>query len=101
MDKNMDMSQQLALAVQMACIRRGVVSRERKVIVPLYSALMRPLRVLSLGLWPPVQERREAVGVGPEEGQRAGEALYEERLKKLCFFSLDKRRLQEDLTPAF
>ncbi|GAB0187126.1 hypothetical protein GRJ2_001177900 [Grus japonensis] len=78
-DEKLTMSRQCALAAQKAnrvlgCIKRGVTSRSREVILPLYSTLVRPPT-----LGPPVQERHGAVGESPEEGheadQRAGAPL--------------------------
>ncbi|GAB0205895.1 hypothetical protein GRJ2_003055100 [Grus japonensis] len=107
-DEKLNMSRQCALAAQKAncvlgCIKRGVTSRSREVILPLYSALVRPH--LGPGLGPPVQERRGAVGVSPEEAMKLIRGLehlsYEDRLRELGLFSLEKRRLRGDLIAAY
>jgi len=62
-DGKLDMNQQCALMAQKAnrilgCIKRSVASRAREVILPLYSALMRPHLEYCILMWSP-QYRRD------------------------------------------
>lgn len=85
----------------LACVRNSVVGWTRAVIIPLFSVLLRPRLECCVQFWATHYKKDiEALDHVYKSAAEVGNGLeyksYKELLRKLGFFSLEKRRVGRD-----
>uniref|UniRef100_K7F1Z4 Reverse transcriptase domain-containing protein n=1 Tax=Pelodiscus sinensis TaxID=13735 RepID=K7F1Z4_PELSI len=110
-DSSLKTSTQSAAAVKKAnrmlgIIRKGIENKTQNILLPLYKTMVHPHLEYCVQMWSPhlkkdllalerVQKRATKVIRGLER------VPYEERLKRLGLFSLEKRRLRGDMLEVY
>ncbi|KAF7249028.1 Gamma-aminobutyric acid receptor subunit alpha-6 [Varanus komodoensis] len=110
-DSRLNMSQQCDAATKRAnailgCINRSITSKSQVVVVPLYSSLIKPHVEYCGQFWAPSfkkdAEKLERVQRKATNMIQGLETVpYEERLRELGMFSIEKRRLREDMLSLY
>ena len=87
-------------------LRRTVISRDPKILVPLYMAFVRPHLEYCVQAWAPYTVQDRNILEDPQRRftrwfKRIRGYKYEDRLKELGLFSMTRRRLRGDLIETF
>ena len=99
----MKVSEQGGIAVSMGnqifrLIRRNITYKEKKLIIPLYKAIVRPHLEYCIQAWRPY--RKKDIDILERIQRRATKMIpelsYEERLKECGLTTLETRRLRGD-----
>ncbi|CAM5132666.1 unnamed protein product [Eretmochelys imbricata] len=111
MDSSLKMSMQCAAAVKKAnrmlrIIKKGIENKLENILLPLYKSMVRPHLEYCVQMWSP-HLKKDILAL--EKVQRRATKMirglewipYEERLKRLGLFILEKRRLRGDMIEVY